>query len=86
MLDSIRQHRRFMMFFVLLLIVPSFVFFGVSGYTDFFEQETDLIKVNGKAITAQEVDNSAKRQSERVGANSQIAQSLPFRQAVLVLL
>ena len=83
MLDSIRQHRRFMMFFVLLLIVPSFVFFGVSGYTDFFEQETDLIKVNGKAITAQEVDNSAKRQSERVGANSQIAQSLPFRQAVL---
>ena len=83
MLDSIRQHRRFMMFFVLLLIVPSFVFFGVSGYTDFFEQETDLIKVNGKAITAQEVDNSAKRQSERVGANSQVAQSLPFRQAVL---
>ncbi len=83
MLDSIRQHRRFMMFFVLVLIVPSFVFFGVSGYTDFFEQETDLIKVNGKAITAQEVDNSAKRQSERVGANSQIAQSLPFRQAVL---
>lgn len=83
MLDSIRQHRRFMMFFVLLLIVPSFVFFGVSGYTDFFEQETDLIKVNGKAITAQEVDNSAKRQAERVGANSQIAQSLPFRQAVL---
>jgi peptidyl-prolyl cis-trans isomerase D len=83
MLDSIRQHRRFMMFFVLILIVPSFVFFGVSGYTDFFEQETDLIKVNGKAITAQEVDNSAKRQSERVGANSQIAQSLPFRQAVL---
>jgi len=83
MLDSIRQHRRFMMFFVLLLIVPSFVFFGVSGYTDFFEQETDLIKVNGKAITAQEVDSSAKRQAERVGANSQIAQSLPFRQAVL---
>lgn len=83
MFDSVRQHRRFMMFFVLLLIVPSFVLFGVSGYTDFFEQETDLIKVNGKAITAQEVDNSAKRQAERVGANSQIAQSLPFRQAVL---
>ena len=72
-----------MMFFLLLLIFPSFVFFGVSGYTDFFEQETDLIKVNGKAITAQEVDNTAKRQSERVGANSQVAQSLPFRQAVL---
>jgi peptidyl-prolyl cis-trans isomerase D len=83
MLDSIRQHRRFMMFFLMLFIFPSFVLFGVSGYTDFFEQETDLIKVNGKAITAKEVDNSAKPQAERVGANSQIAQSLPFRQAVL---
>jgi hypothetical protein len=41
------------------------------------------VKVNGKPITAQEVDTAAKRQAERVGGNVQIAQSLPFRQAIL---
>ncbi|MDP3622040.1 MAG: SurA N-terminal domain-containing protein [Polynucleobacter sp.] len=83
MFDSVRKHQRLLQFILLLFIFPSFVLFGVSGYTDFFDQETDLVKVNGKPITAQEVDNTAKRQAERVGANSQMAQSLPFRQAVL---
>jgi hypothetical protein len=47
------------------------------------DKETDIVKVNGKPITAQEVDMAAKRQAERVGGNVQIAQSLPFRQAIL---
>jgi len=83
MFDSVRKHQRLLQLILLLLIFPSFVLFGVSGYADFFDQETDLIKVNGKAITTQEVDSTVKRQAERVGANSQVAQSLPFRQAVL---
>jgi len=68
---------------MMLFIVPSFVMFGISSYSGFLDKETDLIKVNGKPITAQEVDTAAKRQAERVGGSLQIAQSLPFRQAIL---
>uniref|UniRef100_B1XUS6 PpiC domain-containing protein n=1 Tax=Polynucleobacter necessarius subsp. necessarius (strain STIR1) TaxID=452638 RepID=B1XUS6_POLNS len=83
MFDTVRKHQRILQFVLMLLIVPSFAFFGVSSYSSFLDKETDLVKVNGKSITAQEVDMAAKRQAERVGGNVQIAQSLQFRQAIL---
>ena len=83
MFDTIRRHQRLMQFALMLVIVPSFAFFGISSYSGFMDKETDLVKVNGKPITAQEVEVSAKRQAERAGGNLQIAQSLQFRQAVL---
>ena len=83
MFDTVRKHQRLMQFALMLVIVPSFAFFGISSYSSFMDKETDLVKINGKPITAQEVDNAAKRQAERVGGNPQIAQSLPFRQAIL---
>lgn len=83
MFDSVRKHQRILQFVLLILIVPSFALFGISSYSDFLDKETDLVKINGKPITAQEVDNAAKRQAERVGGNTQIAQSLQFRQAIL---
>jgi hypothetical protein len=83
MLDTIRKHQRLMQFALMLVIVPSFAFFGISSYSGFLDKETDLIKVNGKPITVQEVEVAAKRQAERAGGNIQIAQSLQFRQAVL---
>jgi len=83
MFDTVRKHQRILQFVLMLLIVPSFAFFGISSYSSFLDKETDLVKINGKPITAQEVDNAAKRQAERVGGNAQIAQSLQFRQAIL---
>lgn len=83
MFDTIRKHQKLMQFALMLVIVPSFAFFGIASYSDFMDKETDLMKVAGRPITAQEVDNAAKRQAERVGGNLQIAQSLEFRQAIL---
>jgi hypothetical protein len=83
MFDTIRKHQRLMQLALMLVIVPSFAFFGISSYSGFMDKETDLVKVNGKPITAQEVEMGAKRQAERAGGNLQIAQSLQFRQAVL---
>ncbi|CAM3668431.1 peptidylprolyl isomerase [Polynucleobacter antarcticus] len=83
MFDSVRKNQKILQFILLLFIVPSFAFFGISSYSEFFDKETDVVKVDGKPITAQEVDTAAKRQAERVGGNTQIAQSLPFRQAIL---
>jgi len=83
MFDTVRKHQKLMQFALMLVIVPSFAFFGISSYSGFMDKETDLVKINGKPITTQEVDNAAKRQAERVGGNPQIAQSLQFRQAIL---
>jgi hypothetical protein len=83
MFDSVRKHQKILQFVLMLFIVPSFALFGISSYSEFMDKETDLLKVNGTPITLQEVDMAAKRQAERVGANPQIAQSLPFRQAIL---
>ena len=83
MFDTVRKHQKILQIVLMLFIVPSFVLFGISSYSGFFDKETDLVKINGKPITAQEVDASAKRQAERVGGNVQIAQSLQFRQAIL---
>jgi len=83
MFDTVRKHQKLMQFVLMLFIVPSFAFFGISSYSSFMDKETDLVKINGKPITAQEVDNAAKRQAERVGGNPQIAQSFQFRQAIL---
>lgn len=83
MFDSVRKHQRILQFVLMLFIVPSFALFGISSYSEFMDKETDIVKVNGKPITAQEVDAAAKRQAERVGGNAQIAQSLLFRQAIL---
>lgn len=83
MFDTVRKHQKILQLVLLLFIVPSFAMFGISSYSGFMDKETDLVKVNGKPITAQEVDVAAKRQAERVGGNVQIAQSLQFRQAIL---
>ena len=83
MFDTVRKHQKILQLVLMLFIVPSFVMFGISSYSGFMDKETDIVKINGKAITAQEVESAAKRQAERVGGNAQIAQSLQFRQAIL---
>ena len=83
MFDTVRKHQKLMQIVLMLFIVPSFAFFGISSYSGFMDKETDVVKVNGKAISAQEVEAAAKRQAERVGGNIQISQSLPFREAIL---
>jgi hypothetical protein len=83
MFDSVRKHQKILQFVLMLFIVPSFALFGISSYSEFMDNENDIVKVNGKPITAQEVDMAAKRQAERLGGNVQIAQSLPFKQAIL---
>jgi hypothetical protein len=83
MFNTVRKHQKLLQLVLMLFIVPSFMMFGISSYSSFMDKETDLVKVNGKPITGQEVETAAKRQAERVGGNLQIAQSLPFKQAIL---
>jgi len=63
MFDTVRKHQKILQIVLMLFIVPSFVMFGISSYSGFMDKETDLVKINGKSITSQEVDNAAKRQA-----------------------
>ena len=43
MFDFVRNHSRLVLGFLLLLIVPSFVFFGVQGYSRFTEAGNETV-------------------------------------------
>lgn len=83
MLESIRTHQRALQLLLLLIIFPSFAFFGIQSYTGFFDKASDLIKVNGQAITSTELDFAAKQQGEKFGGEPAVVSSPRFKQAVL---
>jgi peptidyl-prolyl cis-trans isomerase D len=66
MLDFVRNNRRLMLLILLVLVFPSFVFFGVESYSRFMDSSLDAAKVDGRAITVTEVDNVLRDQSERM--------------------
>lgn len=65
MFEFIRSHRRLMQFFLMLLIIPSFAFVGLEGYTSFRSSEDEVAKVAGKTITQQDWDNAQREQLDR---------------------
>jgi peptidyl-prolyl cis-trans isomerase D len=67
MFDFIRNHQRLTLGFLLLLIIPSFIFFGIEGYTRFTGGANETVaKVDGTAITRAEWDRAHQRFVERM--------------------
>ena len=67
MFEFVRTHTRLLQFLLLILIVPSFVVFGVQGYSNFKEGgNATVAKVAGQAITQGEWDTSHQQQVARV--------------------
>lgn len=62
MFDFVRQHTRLALGFMLLLIIPSFIFFGVQGYSSFSDgSNTTVAKVDGQSISRTEWENAHRR-------------------------
>lgn len=51
---------------LLLLVVPSFMFFGIEGYVGFMSRDKELAEVNGVAITQPEYDAVRRNQLEEM--------------------
>ena len=68
MFDFVRQHNRIMQFLLFLLIFPSFVLFGLEGYSRFKDQGQVVASVDGQDITQAEWDNAHRQQVERLRA------------------
>ena len=66
MFESIRQHQRVLLGFLLLLIFPAFAFFGISGYDRMFSDQGVVAHVDGDRITTQEYDLAQRRQIENM--------------------
>ena len=66
MFDFFRRHTRVLQFVLLLLIVPSFVVFGIQGYDQFSEGKDEVAKVDGQAISRAEWDQAHRNQIERL--------------------
>jgi peptidyl-prolyl cis-trans isomerase D len=66
MFDTIRDHKKFLMGFLLILIIPSFVLFGIEGYSRFNEGGPPVATVDGKNITRAEWDRFHQEESQRM--------------------
>lgn len=66
MFDSIRKHQRILQFVLLVLILPAFVFFGISGYDGMLSRDTGVAVVAGRDVTQQEFANAQRQQIEQL--------------------
>jgi peptidyl-prolyl cis-trans isomerase D len=66
MFDFVRKHTRVMQLLLFILIVPSFVLFGLEGYNRFREGGEVVAKVDGREITQMDWDNAHKSEVERL--------------------
>jgi peptidyl-prolyl cis-trans isomerase D len=67
MFDFIRNHTRILFFVLIVLIIPSFVLWGVDGYQRFQDGSTTTVaKIDGRAVTQAEWDAAHRNQVERL--------------------
>lgn len=68
MFDFVRKHTRILQFLLVLLILPSFVVFGIQGYSSFSSDEGAVAKVASQKITQAEWDTANRNAAERFRA------------------
>ena len=67
MFDFVRSHTRLFQGILVLLVFPSFVFFGVQGYSSFTDStNAKVAEVDGHGITQAEWDAAHQRSIERI--------------------
>ncbi len=88
MFDTVRNNSKVMMGLLFLLIIPSFVLFGVEGYSRFTDNAAAVARVDGQKITRQEWDEAHKREVDRIrvqmpGIDPKLLDSAEARRATL---
>ena len=70
MFDFVRKHTKIMMGLMFLLIIPSFVLFGIDGYNRMREKGDAVARVGGQDITQGEWDAAHKAEADRLRARA----------------
>lgn len=66
MFDFVRKHTKIMMTLMFLLIIPSFVLFGIDGYNRMGETAVAVARVAGVDITQAQWDQAHKVEADRL--------------------
>jgi len=66
MFEFVRKHTKIMMIVMFLLIIPSFVLFGLDGYSRMQEKGETVARVDGRDIKQAEWDAMHKNEIDRV--------------------
>lgn len=88
MFDTVRNNSKIMMGLLFLLIIPSFVMFGIEGYSRFNDRAAAVARVDGQKITQAEWDEAHKREVDRIraqmpGVDPKLLDSVDARMATL---
>jgi peptidyl-prolyl cis-trans isomerase D len=70
MFDFVRDNKKIMMLLLILLIIPSFVFFGIEGYSKMNEKGKPVAQVAGKTISQTEWDATHRQDVDRLRAQN----------------
>ncbi len=70
MFDLVRKHTKILMFVMFLLIIPSFVLFGIDGYNRFGDKGAAVARVSGHDISQGEWDGAHKIEVDRIRASN----------------
>ena len=69
MFDFVRRHTRIMMGVLFLLVIPSFVLFGVDGYNKSNSQGATVARVGSHDISQSEWDSAHRSEADRLRAS-----------------
>ena len=69
MFDFVRKHTKSLMFVMFLLIIPSFVLFGIDGYNRMSDKGETVARVSGHDISQADWDNAHKAEADRIRAS-----------------
>lgn len=64
--DWIRDHKRLMLGALIVLIFPSFVFWGISGYDQFMGDGTHVAEVHGRPIARDRFESAHREQLDQM--------------------
>lgn len=66
MLQAFRDHKRWLMFIAMVLIIPSFVVTGIYSYNRMTQADNSIAKVGDSSITPELFDQAKRQQFERL--------------------
>jgi len=86
MLEFVRNNQKIMQVVLFIFILPSFIFLGVEGYSQFMEKSNDIAKIDNVKITEEQFDAQYKsfiEQAQANGKNVTQADTAENRKAIL---
>ena len=85
MFDFVRNHTRLALGFMLLLIIPSFVFFGVEGYSRFNDGTAAAVATDGDLARLTFIHNELERAAAANDINGYFEANQAFHQEMQLI-